>query len=56
MNKTLKSITSLLITFENSADFQQIMKSKPCVFTHISEIEIQTKCAIDIYFHCYNMI
>lgn len=44
-NKLLKSIKSLLTVFKNRCiDHRQIMNSKTCLFNHINEIELQSKC------------
>lgn len=42
---TMQSIKSMMNAFENGcADYQQIIRSKACVLSHVKEIELQTKC------------
>lgn len=51
-NETLKSTKYLLSAFKNiHADYYEIMKTRGCIFNHIKEIELQTKC-VNICFHC----
>lgn len=51
-NETLESMKYLLSTFENiHADYHEITKPRGCIFKHIKEIELQTKC-VNICFHC----